>query len=170
VGFSSLLPVGLAGLSVVIIYSSVSSSADTYMFTAAASVSQDFLEKTGLTKTSNLKVTMRYSMVVLMVLGIVMSLILKDLVDTTFFFVSLTMSLGLLILVMWIYPKINRISVNLSILLCLLGVLIPSAIIGISEIGENLVIWAFAFCIAGVALGLIIDPIVKAMKKRNAKG
>ena len=49
VGFSKLLPIGLAGLSVVIIYSSVSSSADTYMFTASASLTQDFLEKTGLT-------------------------------------------------------------------------------------------------------------------------
>ncbi|MFH0756375.1 MAG: sodium:solute symporter family protein [Bacteroidota bacterium] len=169
-GFAALLPVGLAGLSVVIIYSAVSSSADTYMFTAAASVSQDFLEKAGLTQTAKLKVTMRFSMVILMALGIIMSLILKDLVDTTFFFVSLTMSLGLLILVMWIYPKINRISVNLSILLCLLGVLIPSAVIGISKIGENLVIWAFAFCLAGIALGLVIDPVVKAVKKRKEKG
>jgi Na+/proline symporter len=169
-GFAQLLPVGLAGLSVVIIYSAVSSSADTYMFTAAASVSQDFLEKAGLTQASKLKFTVRWSMLALMLLGVVISLILKDIVDTTFFFVSLTMSLGLLILVMWIYPKINRISVNLSILLCLLGVLIPSAVIGISKIGENLVIWAFAFCLAGVALGLIIDPIVKAVKKHNAKG
>ena len=70
VGFSRLLPVGLAGLSVVIIYSSVSSSADTYMFTAAASVTQDFLEKTGFTKQENLRKTMRWSMLVLMILGI----------------------------------------------------------------------------------------------------
>ena len=45
VGFSKLLPVGMAGLSVVIIYSAVSSSADTYMLTTAASVTQDFLQK-----------------------------------------------------------------------------------------------------------------------------
>jgi Na+/proline symporter len=61
VGFSRLLPVGLAGLSVVIIYSSVSSSADTYMFTASASVTQDFLEKTGFTKPAKpAQTTMRY--------------------------------------------------------------------------------------------------------------
>jgi Na+/proline symporter len=139
---------------VVIIYSAVSSSADTYMFTASASVTQDFLEKTGLTDKVKLRRTMRYSMVVLMVLGISMALILRDIVDATFFFVSLTMSLGLLVLVLWIAPKINRLSVNLSILFCLIGVLIPTIAIGISE---DLVIWAFAFCLGGVLIGLLVE-------------
>jgi Na+/proline symporter len=166
VGFSSLLPTGLAGLSVVIIYSSVSSSADTYMFTASASLTQDFFEKAGLTKKGDLRKTMRWSMLGLMVLGIGMSLVLKDLVDTTFFFVSLTMSLGLLVLAIWIYPKLNRLSVNLSILFCLIGVVVPSIVIGISEIGDKLVIWAFAFCVAGLLLGLIINPF---LKKKGSK-
>jgi SSS family solute:Na+ symporter len=160
VGFSSLLPTGLAGLSVVIIYSSISSSADTYMFTASASLTQDFFEKAGYTKSVNLRKTMRYSMVGLMVLGIGSALVMKDLVDTTFFFVSLTMSLGLLVLAIWIYPKLNRLSVNLSILFCLIGVLIPSITIGISKVKEDLVLWAFAFCVAGIVIGLIINPFL----------
>ncbi len=159
VGFSRLLPVGMAGLSVVVIYSAVSSSADTYMFTASASVSQDFFEQSGLTKTENLKKTMRWSMLVLMILGVSMSLLLRDIVDTTFFFVSLTMSLGLLVLVIWIYPKINRLSVNLSILFCMVGVIVPAIFIGISE---KLVLWAFAFCIGGLVLGLIINPFLNS--------
>jgi Na+/proline symporter len=162
VGFSRLLPVGLAGLSVVIIYSSVSSSADTYMFTASASVTQDFLEKTGLTKKENLRKTMRYSMMVLMILGIAMALVLRDIVDATFFFVSLTMSLGLLVLVLWISPRINKLSVNLSIFFCLIGVIVPAFFIGISE---DLVLWAFAFCLGGVLIGLIITWIKKLIGK-----
>lgn len=156
VGFSRLLPVGLAGLSVVIIYSSVSSSADTYMFTASASVTQDFLEKTGLTQKEKLKKTMRYSLIVLMTLGISMALILRDIVDATFFFVSLTMSLGLLVLILWIYPRINRYSVNLSILACMIGVIVPALFVGISE---ALVIWAFAFCLGGIFIGYLIHLV-----------
>jgi Na+/proline symporter len=159
VGFSRLLPIGLAGLSVVIIYSSVSSSADTYMFTASASVTQDFLEKSGLTSKDNLKNSMRYSMVVLMVLGVTMALILRDIVDATFFFVSLTMSLGFLVLVMWINPRVNRHSVNFSIFLCLVGVIVPAIIFGIST---SLVIWAFGFCIAGLLLGYVMHFIQPA--------
>jgi SSS family solute:Na+ symporter len=157
VGFSRLLPIGLAGLSVVIIYSAVSSSADTYMFTASASVTQDFLEKTGLTRSENLRRTMRFALLVMMILGISMALLLRDIVDATFFFVSLTMSLGLLVLVLWIYPRMNRLSVNLSILLCLLGVVFPALFIGISE---DLVIWAFASCLGGLAIGMIINPFL----------
>lgn len=154
VGFSKLLPVGLAGLSVVIIYSSISSSADTYMFTTAASVTQDFLEKTGLTQKEKLKTTMRISMVVLMILGISLALVLKDIVDTTFFFVSLTMSLGFLTVVIWIYPKINRHSVNFSIAFCLIGVVVPAILFGIST---SLVIYAIGLCIAGLIVGIILN-------------
>ena len=160
VGFSRLLPVGLSGLSVVIIYSAVSSSADTYMFTASASVTQDIFEKTGLTKAGNLKKTMRYSMVALMILGISMALILRDIVDATFFFVSLTMSLGLLVLALWIYPKLNRLSVWLSILFCMIGVIVPAIFIGISE---QLVMYAFAACIFAIILGISIQMIRKAI-------
>ena len=158
VGFSRLLPVGLAGLSVVIIYSAVSSSADTYMFTASASVTQDFLEKTGLTKSEKLRTTLRWSLLVLMILGVSMALVLRDIVDATFFFVSLTMSLGLLVLLLWIYPKLNKLSVWLSILFCLIGVIVPAMIVGISE---QLVMYAFAACLLGVVLGMAVEGIRK---------
>ncbi len=153
VGFSRLLPIGLAGLSVVIIYSSVSSSADTYMFTTAASVTQDFLEKTGLMKKEKLFSSMRLSMAILMALGITMAIIIQDIVDATFFFVSLTMSLGVLILAIWIYPRINLHSVNLSIFFCLVGVIVPSIIFGIST---TLVVYAIGACILGIIIGFVI--------------
>jgi len=147
-----LLPIGLSGLSVVIIYSAVSSSADTYMFTTASSITQDFLEKMGIVKHDNLNKILRIILTILMILGVIMSLWLSDIVDTTFFFVSLTMSLGFLIVVMWIYPKINKYSVSLSILFCLVGVILPAIFIGIST---SLVIYAIIMCIAGLLIGLL---------------
>ena len=156
VGFSRLLPIGLAGLSVVIIYSSVSSSADTYMFTTAASVTQDFLQKSGLMKKEKLVLIMRITMAVLMALGITMALVIRDIVDATFFFVSMTMSLGFLTLVIWIYPKINRHSVNFSIFFCLVGVIVPSIIFGIST---TLVVYAIGLCIVGLIFGFIMNWI-----------
>ena len=97
-------------------------------------------------------------MLVLMVLGVGMALILRDIVYATFFFVSLTMSLGLLVLVLWIYPRINRLSVWLSILFCLIGVIVPAILFGISE---QLVMYAFAACILGVLLGIVVEWIRK---------
>ena len=158
VGFSRLLPVGLAGLSVVIIYSAVSSSADTYLFTTAASVTQDFLEKSGMLRKERLFIMMRICMTVLMILGVTMALVLKDIVDTTFFFVSLTMSLGFLVLVIWIYPGINRHSVNFSIFFCLIGVIVPAIIFGIST---TLIIYAWGLCIIGLLAGIVVNYYVK---------
>ena len=154
VGFSSLLPAGLAGLSVVIIYSSISSSADTYMFTTAASVTQDFLEKTGLTSRDRLRRSMRISLAILMLLGITLALILRNIVDTTFFFVAMTMSLGFVTLVIWIYPKVNRHSVNFSVLACFLGVVLTFLLV--EDISEfMLVIYAWGSCIGGLVIGWI---------------
>ena len=90
------------------------------------------MEKMGFSKKDKLRVNMRINMTILMVLGISMALLLKDIVDTTFFFAALTMSLGFLMIIMWIYPGINRRSVNLSISFCLIGVIIPSFLYGIS--------------------------------------
>ena len=104
---------------------------------------------------------MLFSMYALMILGITMALILRDIVDVTFFFVSLTMSLGFLVLVMWINPKVNRHSVNFSIFFCLIGVIIPAIIFGIST---SLVIWAFGFCIAGLIFGFIVNLIQPARR------
>jgi len=158
-GFSQLLPVGLAGLSVVIIYSSVSSSADTYMFTTASSVTQDVLERTGMTQKENLRKSMRYSLVALMALGICMALILRDIVDTTFFFVAMTMSLGFVTLVIWIYPKVNRHSVNFSVLACFLGVILTYILV--KDITEFLlVIFAWSSCIAGLLIGFVVNFFV----------
>ena len=156
VGFSNLLPPGLAGLSVVIIYSAVSSSADTYMFTSASSVTQDFLEKAWKLDKQQVFQAMRISMAVLMALGITITLIIRDIVDATFFFVALTMSLGFLILVIWIFPKINRYSVNLSITLCTVGVIIPAGFMGISE---KLIIYAWISCLVGVIAGMAINKL-----------
>ena len=158
IGFSKLLPIGLSGLSVVIIYSAVSSSADTYMFTTASSITQDFFEKMGIIKHNNLNKILRISMTILMILGVIMALLLRDIVDTTFFFVSLTMSLGFLIVILWIYPKINKYSVNLSIVFCLIGVILPAIIIGIST---SLVIYAIIMCIVGLIIGMIYYFITK---------
>lgn len=162
VGFSRLLPAGLAGVSVVIVYSAISSSADTYMFTSASSVTQDFIERAGHLKKDKLALTMRIILVILMILGIGAALMLRDIVDTTFFFVSLTMSLGFLTLVLWIYPKMNRYSVNLSILFCLIGVTIPAIFVGIST---SLVIYAIGLCIIGLIIGLIYYWLRKWLKK-----
>ena len=110
------------------------------------------MEKSGIVKHDNLNKILRIILTILMIFGVIMALWLRDIVDTTFFFVSLTMSLGFLIVILWIYPKLNKYSVNLSIIFCLIGVILPALFIGIST---SLVIYAIVLCIAGLVIGLI---------------
>jgi hypothetical protein len=99
-----------------------------------------------------------------MVMGVTTAFVLKDIIDTTFFFVSLTMALGFLVLVIWIYPNLNRYSVNYTIVFCLVGVVIPSIVIGIST---TLIIYAWALCIIGLLAGIVVNYFVKASKVKD---
>jgi predicted membrane channel-forming protein YqfA (hemolysin III family) len=46
----------------------------------------------------------------------------------------------------------------LAILLCLVGVIVPAILFGISE---KLVMWAFAACLSGVVIGIIVNAFRK---------
>lgn len=160
VGFSNLLPAGLAGLAIVVFYSAIMSSADTYLFTSNASLTQDFLQKSGYVKKEKLLKVMKISMALLMVLGVILSLMIRDIVDTTFFFVALMMSLGFITLVIWIKPKINKYAINFAILFSLIGVVALAIIQGIST---SLVIYSLGLSL----IGLIIGSIFNLFRKKS---
>jgi len=160
VGFSNLLPAGLAGLAIIVFYSAIMSSADTYLFTSNASLTQDILQKSGSIKKESLLKVMKVSMALLMVLGVILSLIIRDIVDTTFFFVALMMSLGFIILVIWIKPKINKYAINFAILFSLVGVVALAIIQGIST---SLVSYSLGLSL----MGLIIGSIFNLFRKKS---
>ena len=158
VGFNQLLPFGLAGLAVVIFYSAIMSSADTYLFTSNASLTQDFLQKLGIIKRETLIKVMKIGLSLLMVLGVIISLIIRNIIDATFLFVALMMSLGFVTLAVWIKPNINRHSINFAILFSLIGIIGLAFIKGISP---SLVSYSLGLSLIGLIFGIIIDLIKK---------
>jgi hypothetical protein len=130
------------------------SSADTYLFTSNASLTQDFLQKSGAIKKETLIKVMKISLSLLMVLGVITSLIIRDIIDTTFFFVALMMSLGFITLVVWIKPNINRHSINFAILFSLIGVLVLTFIQGIST---SLVSYSLGLSLVGLIFGFLVN-------------
>ncbi|OGI29726.1 MAG: hypothetical protein A2288_02645 [Candidatus Moranbacteria bacterium RIFOXYA12_FULL_44_15] len=162
VGLNKLLPIGLAGLPIVVFCFAAMSSTDTYLFSSNASLVQDLLLKFNFIKKENLLKIMRISFVVLTTLAIVLSIIIQNLVDTTFFFVSLMMSLGLLVLIIWIYPKINKYSINLSILFSLIGVILLAITKGIST---SLIVYSLGLCLVGLIVGSGYNFLKKFLAK-----
>lgn len=161
VGFSNLLPAGLAGLAVVVFYSAIMSSADTYLFTSNASLTQDFLQKSKYIKKENLLKVMKISMALLMVLGIILSLIFRNVVNTTFFFAALSLSLGFVTLVTWIRPEINNHAINFAIILGLIGIIILVIIRGIST---SLGIYSLILSLTGLIAGSVFNAFRKRFR------
>ncbi|EKD66518.1 MAG: hypothetical protein ACD_49C00038G0052 [uncultured bacterium (gcode 4)] len=150
VGLNKLLPVGLAWLPIVLFCFAALSTTDTFLFSSSASLVQDLLLKSNFIKKENLLKIMRISIISLTIFAIILSIIIRNLVDTTFFFVALMMSLGLLVLIIWVNPKINKYSINLSILFSLVGVILLAILNGIST---SLVVYSLWLCVAGLIIG-----------------
>ncbi len=149
-GLSTLLPVGLSGLAVIVFYSAIMSSADTYLFTANASLIQNLLARWIPMRADTLVIVMRISLSVLMTIVIVGALVVEDVVDATFLFVALMMSLAVVVLAVWIRPSTNSFSLNSSIGMSFFGVIILAFVQGISI---NLVLTSLGLSIVGLFLG-----------------
>lgn len=155
-GFSELLPIGLTGLGIVVFYSAIMSSADTFLFTSASSLSQDFIARIKQFSKEKLLKVMKIVMTGLMVAAIVLSIGLRDIIDATFLFVALTMSLGFLIMFLYIAPKLNKYSLNFALIFSFIGIIILSILKGISV---SLVIYSLGFSIIGLIIGGIYFKI-----------
>ena len=151
-GFSELLPAGLVGVGIIVFYSAVMSSADTFLFTSASSLSQDFIARIKQLSKEKLLKVMKIVMAGLTAIAIVLSIGLRDIIDTTFLFVALTMSLGFLVMFLWIVPKLNKYSLNLALIFSFVGIIILSILKGISV---SLVIYSLGFSVIGLIIGEI---------------
>ena len=92
----------LAGLWLVAYASAIMSSADTFLFSTGSALSQDVLERAGLFPSSQPVRNLRIVLVFLYVATIVGTFLFKSVVDVTFFFASLTMTLGVAAVSSWL--------------------------------------------------------------------
>jgi len=148
-GFATMLPEGWAGLAVVVFYSAIMSSSDTYLFTASASLTQDLVYRGKDVQNSTKR--SRVSIFVLALIAIGLAIGIKDVVDATYFLVALMFALGIVVLLIWQFKTIKRSSVLIGLILGLLAVVIGLLALGISE---DLVIYAMAGVLAGTIIGL----------------
>lgn len=153
IGLSSMLPMGFGGIALVVFYSAIMSSTDTYLFTSNASLIQDLLFRGN---DKSIAKYSRYSMFSLMLLAVILAIVFQDIIDVTIVFLSISMSLGLLVFVLWMLPKLNRISVSLSVILSGLGTVIYMIVFGIDTM---MLAASMGLSILGIIFGVIISRI-----------
>ncbi len=150
-GFANLLPAGWAGLAVVVFYSSIMSSADTYLFTANASLSQDLIHRKESKGTSIVKKS-KSLLFLTALITVGLAIFIHSVVDATYLLVALMIALGFLVMIIWLRRKWNSGAIVLALAFGITSVLLGVLIHGI----ETLVI---LYSVIGTLAGLILGEL-----------
>ena len=156
-GFANLFPAGIVGLSIILLFSAIMSSLDTYIFTGASCIVQDFFKWDKKKTVKNLRIVI----LIIALIGILISIALQGLVISTFIFASFLLIMGLISISTWVKPKIKprTLIFGFSIgLICLVSYLIYSIIQG--EVNPLVAVVG----VVGTLIGLIIGGIVSLFK------
>jgi len=103
-GFANLLPAGLLGLSVVLLFAALMSSIDTYLFTGASAIIQDWFDWDKKRVIRGLKKVI----FVLAVVGTLTSIIIQDLIIGSYIFVALSAVLAVVVIATWVNRRISQ--------------------------------------------------------------
>ncbi|MDP3881380.1 MAG: sodium:solute symporter family protein [Nanoarchaeota archaeon] len=157
-GFANLLPEGLLGLSVVLLFAAIMSSIDTYIFTAGASLIQDFFDwdKRRVVR------ALRKVIFVLAILATLISIWIQDLIIGSYIFVSFVVVIAIAVLATWIRPSIKEKTLVTEFIFGMIG-MIAFVIYGLLSGGitPSLVIGVLGSSLLGLLIGGIISKLTK---------
>jgi len=103
-GFANLLPSGLLGLSVVLLFAAIMSTIDTYIFTGASAAIQDFFKWDKKKTVKNI----RKMILVFAVLGTLLSILLQSLILGSYIYIVAVAILAIPVLATWTFKKIKE--------------------------------------------------------------
>jgi Na+/proline symporter len=158
-GFAKLLPPGLLGLATVLLFSAIMSSVDTYIFTAASSVVQDFFK---LDKKKAVKY-IKNTLIILSIIGLIITILIQSLVIGSYIFVSFVVVLAVAVLATWIKKSVRQTTLLFGFVFGIIGLaafLIISLLRGYIE--PTIVLVALASSIVGIIIGAVISSIKNA--------
>ena len=151
--FDNLLPAGLVGLAVVLLFAAIMSSADTYIFAGASSIVQDFSNKN---KKETIKL-IRKTIFLFVTLATLVSILIQDLIIGSYIFVAFAIVIAIQAIATWFNKNVKPISLNLGFSLGYLGLGIGIINGFFNGFSPSMI----AYVLIGSILGLIIGQIFK---------
>ena len=150
-GFANLLPVGLLGLAVVLLFAAVMSSIDTYIFTGASAVVQDWFDWDKKKTVRNI----RKVIFGLAVLATILAIVMQDLVVSTYIFVSFIIVLAVCVIATWARKNIKSSTLVSGFFVGLVGIigLLSYYLLVVGEVQPVLVIAGLGLTIVGLLIG-----------------
>lgn len=158
-GFASLLPSGILGLSVVLLFGAIMSTIDTYIYTASSALVQDFFKL-------NKKQTVGYIkkvIFILSLLGLVTAIVVQSIIIGTFIFVALVMVLAAPVILTWIKRDVKQTTLLFGFAI---GLLLSIAFMVFNLIKGSIEPTIIVVALGSTILGLVIGGIVSKVRQQ----
>ncbi|MCD4705035.1 NUDIX domain-containing protein [bacterium] len=154
-GFNYLLPKGILGLSVVLLFAAIMSTLDTDIFTGASIIVQDFYDWDKARTVKNMKKVI----IILGLAGTLIAILIQDLVLSTYIFVSFMIVLAIVIMATWIKKSIKPITLIFGLALgtiSIIGLLIYYFFLS-DGVQPTIVVLGILFTIIGLIIGMLVS-------------
>jgi len=154
-GFGNLLPSGLLGLATILLFAAIMSSIDTYIFTGASATIQDFSDWD---KKRTIR-SIRKVIFLFAILATLISILIKDLVISSYIFVSIVLMLAIPVLATWIKKSIKQNTLIIGTLIAVFVVIFLLMYFSLfaGGISPTLAIIALGASIIGLFIGGIVS-------------
>ena len=160
-GFGALLPAGLLGLSVVLLFSAIMSSIDTYIFTASSAIVQDFFKK-------NVVNNIRKVIFLLSILAVIIAILIQSLVLGSYLVVAFIIVLAVVVISTWIKKNITQRTLLFEFIFGLIGLIF---FLGYSlnrgYIGSMIVMVSLGCSILGLIVGGIYEKLLQIFQGKS---
>ncbi|MCG2696357.1 MAG: sodium:solute symporter family protein [Candidatus Portnoybacteria bacterium] len=155
-GFANLLPQGLLGLSVVLLFAAVMSSLDTYIYTGASAIVQDFFDWDKRKTVKNI----RKVIFLLSIFGTLIAISLQSLILGSYIFVASLVILAVPVIATWIKKDIKQRTLIFGFVFGIMGFVI-FLIMTIKEVTPTIVIVSLISTLIGLSLGGLVGLLRK---------
>jgi Na+/proline symporter len=159
-GFKYLLPSGLLGLSIILLFAAIMSSVDTYFFTGSSAIVQDFFNFNKEKTVKNIKKTI----FILAIFGTLISILIQNLIISTYIFVSLVLVLASIVVVTWIRKKIKPLTLTIAFIIG--TILVVTLIVYYMFFAGGIIPEIAIMGVLSVIISLIIGGLVSKIKQR----
>lgn len=157
-GFANLLPSGLIGLSVVLLFGAIMSTIDTYIYTASSAIVQDFFKLDKEKIVRNIK----GAIFTLAIIAIILSILIQSLIIGSFIFIALVMVLAVPVIATWIKKSIKERTLLFGFTI---GLIVSIGYLIFSLIKGNIEPIIVVISLVASIFGLIVGGIVSYIKR-----
>lgn len=152
-GFQNLLPAGLVGLSVVLLFSAIMSSLDTYIFTGASAAVQDFFDWNKKDIIKNIKKVI----FVFVLIATLIAILIQSLVIGSYIFIAFYCVLALPVIATWI-REVKQQTLISGFIFGIIGLIIFLTIsLSQGEVSPLIILATLASTFIGLLIGGVIS-------------